>query len=506
MRIVFLLRHALYLRHFESVLRTLAARGHQITLVFTPFPRYVDYALRDSLIKDYPNIVEEPIAPRTGWWWPVSDGARTLRDFVRYLNPVFDNAPSLVARGGSRLPSAVRWLITLLPRKFVYPSLSTLLRIIERAIPPDQSVLSALRRWSPDLLIVSPMLDFTYGQTDYIKAARHLGIRTVLAVASWDNLTNKGVVQAVPDRVILWNAIQKHEAINLHNIEAERIRVTGAQLYDQWFDMAPSVDREAFCAKAGGLDPSKPIILYLCSSSFICGNEVSFVEEWLSDLRRSKQLSVAQANVIVRPHPTHSAQWEDVDFSIYDRAVIWPRNFGMPIDDERKHCYYNSIYHAGAVVGINTSGFIEAGILGKSTLTLATDHFKRTQEGTLHFHYLTEGGLLKVAHSFEEHAEQLSEALTNPAETQDRLKRFIASFVRPRGLKRPATEAFVEEVEAAHELKPQPWLTPAYAPFVRAAILPAAVFVRSKVLERINPGMPDGIERTTYKVEPSIAR
>jgi hypothetical protein len=505
-RIVFLLRHALYLRHFESALRTLAERGHVIMLVFTPFPRPVDYALRDTLIKAYSNIVEEPIAPRTGWWWPVSDGGRTLRDFVRYLDPAFDDAPSLVERGGSRMPSAVRWLLTQLPRKFVRPLLKFLLSLIDRAIPPDQSILAALRRWSPDLLVVSPMLDFTYGQTDYIKAARHLGIPTVLAVASWDNLTNKGVIQVIPDRVILWNAIQKREAIDLHNIEPERIHITGAQLYDHWFDMVPSVDHQTFCARAGGLDPSQPIILYLCSSSFICSDEVSFVQEWLSQLRSSKQPLVAQANVIIRPHPTHAAQWEDVDLSGYERAVIWPRNCGMPIDDERKHCYYDSLYHSGAVVGINTSGFIEAGIVGRRTLTLVTDHFKGTQEGTLHFHYLTEGGLVQVARSFEDHAEQLSRALANSAGTEHQIKQFIASFVRPRGLEMPATQAFVEAVETARELKPQPWHTPAYAPLVRAAIWPAAILTRREVLQRINPGMPGGIERTNYKVEPSIAR
>jgi hypothetical protein len=392
------------------------------------------------------------------------------------------------------------------PRKFVYPSLNAILGIIERAIPPDQNVLSALRRWAPDLLIVSPMLDFTYGQTDYVKAARHLGVPTVLAVASWDNLTNKGVIQVLPDRVILWNATQKREAIDLHKVEPERIFVTGAQLYDHWFHMAPSVDRHRFCAAAGGLDPSKPIILYLCSSSFICRNEVGFVKEWLSSLRCSKCPSVAEANVIVRPHPTHVAQWEEVDLSGYERAVIWPRNCGMPIDDERKHCYYDSLYHSGAVVGINTSGFIEAGILGKRTLTLATDEFKGTQEGTLHFHYLTEGGLVQVARSLEEHAEQLSRAFTDAAERQPQIKPFIENFVRPRGLDRPATDAFVEAVETAGELRPQPWHTPAYAPFVRTAIWPAAILIRRQVLQKINPGMPGGIERTDYSIEPSVAR
>src|SRR5690606_25851222 len=107
------------------------------------------------------------------------------------------------------------------------------------------------------------------------------------AVASWDNLTNKGLIQIRPDRVLLWNAVQEREAVIMHNIPPASIHKTGAQLYDHWFEMSPSVDYAAFCFRAGGLDPTKPTILYLCSSSFVCPDEVSFVEEWLGQLRQS---------------------------------------------------------------------------------------------------------------------------------------------------------------------------------------------------------------------------
>ena len=101
--------------------------------------------------------------------------------------------------------------------------------------------------------------------------------RAVLAVASWDNLTNKGLIQICPDRVLVWNALQEREAVEMHGIPAERVRKTGAQLYDHWFEMKPSFSRADFCAHAGGLDPDEPIVLYLCSSSFICRDEVAFV-------------------------------------------------------------------------------------------------------------------------------------------------------------------------------------------------------------------------------------
>ena len=102
MKIVVLLRHALYLRNFESALRGLADRGHEIVLVMSPLEKQVDTTLLTALTNDYPNIREGPIGARTSWWWPVSDGVRGVRDFLRYLEPEYADAPALVARGGRR--------------------------------------------------------------------------------------------------------------------------------------------------------------------------------------------------------------------------------------------------------------------------------------------------------------------------------------------------------------------------------------------------------------------
>ena len=200
MRIAFILRHALYLRNFESALRGLADRGHEVLIVLAPLDKQVDTTLLTALTSEYPNIRECPIGPRTSWWWPVSDGVRGVRDFLRYLEPDYADAPALVARGGRRLPRSVLWAFDNIPGLRSVPvrrSLARLARIFDEAVPPDPGAIKALRRWAPDLLLVTPMIDFTYGQTDYVKAARHLGLPSVLAVASWDNLTNKGLIQVV---------------------------------------------------------------------------------------------------------------------------------------------------------------------------------------------------------------------------------------------------------------------------------------------------------------------
>jgi hypothetical protein len=499
-RIAFILRHALYLRNFESALRGLAERGHEVLIILAPLDKQVDTTLLTALTSEYPNIRECPIGPRTSWWWPVSDGVRGVRDFLRYFEPDYADAPALVARGGRRLPRSVLWAFDNVPGLKSVPvrrSLARLARIFDRAIPPDPGAIKALRRWSPDLLLTTPMIDFTYGQTDYVKAARHLGIPSVLAVASWDNLTNKGLIQVCPDRVLLWNALQEREAVAMHGVPAERIRQTGAQLYDHWFEMQATLTRADFCARAGATDPTKPIILYLCSSSFICRDEVAFVREWLAAMRKSGNI-LAEANVIVRPHPAHLEQWRTVDLSDFGNAVVWPRAGGVPIDDERKRGYFDSLFHADAVVGVNTSGFIEAGIVGRRTLTPRSGHFDETQEGTLHFRYLADSALITISPGLPEHFAELERTITRKEETKSEVTKFIADFVRPAGLEQPATPIFIEAVEDAAKASPQPWSVPFWAPLLRLALTPAAWLLRRYVLLRTDGAVHGGIERTRF--------
>ena len=101
------------------------------------------------------------------------------------------------------------------------------------------------------MVLITPLVDLGSPQLDHYLSARALGLRTVLCVGSWDHLSSKSVLRAVPDLVTVWNETQKQEAIELHAVPAERIVVTGAQCYDQWFGRRPSRSREEFCEQRG---------------------------------------------------------------------------------------------------------------------------------------------------------------------------------------------------------------------------------------------------------------
>ena len=91
---------------------------------------------------------------------------------------------------------------------------------LESGIPPGGRITEFIRTQNPDVVLVSPLIDLASPLLDYLKAARSLGIRTGIAVASWDNLTSKGLLRFVPERVFVWNEAQRLEAIELHGIPA----------------------------------------------------------------------------------------------------------------------------------------------------------------------------------------------------------------------------------------------------------------------------------------------
>jgi hypothetical protein len=107
------------------------------------------------------------------------------------------------------------------------------------------------------------------------------------------------------------------------------------------------------------------------------------------------------------------------------------------------------LYHSSAVVGINTSAFIEAGIIGRPVYAILADEFSGTQSGTIHFRYLTEvgGGVAEAGREFEEHAAQLAAGLKGESRHEERQRKFLEAFVRPRGFNQPATPLFADAVE-----------------------------------------------------------
>jgi hypothetical protein len=288
-------------------------------------------------------------------------------------------------------------------------------------------------------------------------------------------------MRLVPDMVTVWNAHQKREAVDYHGVPADRIAVTGAQLFDRWFGREPSQSRESFCQMVG-LPDTRPFVLFTGSSVFIARSEVEvpFVRRWLEGLRASSDSTLRDAAVLVRPHPFNADAWVTADFSDLGPVAIWPRQRYTPAEESARTSFFDSLSYSAAIVGINTSAMIEGAILKRPVLSLLTPEFAGTQEGTLHFHYLLpeNGGFLRVAHSLEEHEAQLIEVIKRPELVREQTERFVSTFLRPQGLDVACTPLLAGAIErAARETAAVPRRESLGTKVFRVVVLPTAVVV-----------------------------
>jgi hypothetical protein len=322
---------------------------------------------------------------------------------------------------------------------------------VERLVPSDRRVERAVAGLRPDVVFVTPLLgrsDRNRQQTDTVKAASRLGIPVGAGIATWDHLTTKGLIKAWPDALFVWNEIQARDAAELHFVPRGRILVTGAPLFDGWFERRATVDRDEFLV-AVGLEGAEHYVLFVGSSPNIAPPEleIPFVRRWLDALRSSTDLAV-----LVRPHPYNVEAWAGVDLG--DRAEVAPRVVpALPMTDADEAFYFHSLHFSEAVVGINTTAMVEAFVVRRPVLTITSPEFRETQEATLHFGNLRSaaGGALQQAATIEDHLQQLRATLDSPESYRDGIEGFLRRFVRPLGLERSSTESLCDELERLAE-------------------------------------------------------
>ncbi len=513
LRIEWFMLHSGYIRYFGQTIGLLAERGHSVHLAFTRIEKDPgDARLAHALADAHPNVTfgQAPLRRRGDGWRPLAGLVRGLTDLGRYVHPRYADSPALRARMARKLSEHVRTAraidpvtsrATLRLIRFMESQTSErtsrrivgALAAVERAIPTAAGIDGYLRQRRPDTVVVTPVIEFASTQVEYVKSARRAGIPSGVAIASWDNLTGKGLVRVLPDRVYVWNDVQVNEAVELHGVPRERVVATGAAKFDEWFERRPRWTSEELAERAG-LEPGRPYVLYVCSSAFIAPEEVGFVREWIDRLRADERPVLHDLGVLVRPHPQNAAQWRDADLSAVPNVAVWPRAGAQPDAGDARAEFFDSLAHSAAVVGINTSALLEAAILGKSVLVPLVPQFAGTQEGTLHFRYLLHenGGFLHVASTLDEHADQLADAVEHGDDHAEQTRRFVESFLRPRGLDRSAAPILERELEQLALVRPEPAYTTVGSMALRAALTPVALAatVIGTAASRIRGGPP----------------
>jgi hypothetical protein len=477
-RLLFVLRHPTAVRSLHGVFRLLDRNGHEVHLAFQTAKSGDAHKVLQQLAAEGTRLTFDRLPRRdaeAAGWTQLTKEIRLSSDSFRYLDRRYESADGLRARGTAKAPAAANRVGELAARGGPrgVAALDATTRWLERSLPAPSHARRFVAEQAPDLVVATHLNEWGSPQSDYVRAAKVLGVRTAYLVFSWDNLTNKGLVRDAPDRILVWNELQKREAVELQHLPGDRVRLTGAPAYDHWFDWRPGLSRDEFCARVG-LEPGRPIVLYVCSAQFVASNEVPFIRGWIAAVRAHGG-ALGDVGILVRPHPRNTHHWRGVDLDDA-RAAVWPRLGEEPVDAESRQHYFDSIYHSAGVVGINTSAQIEAAIVDRPVHTILAAEFRRTQLGTLHFPYLMaeDFGHLYVATTLAKHAALLASSLEGDGH-HERNARFLRRFVRPFGLDVPAAPRVVEELESTAALPhPVPDDGPAAGAVVRLALAPFA--------------------------------
>ncbi len=442
-KLLFVLNDSTQARHFFSLFKELVRRGWDVNL------RVYYFGEKELKLPTYlrhiPQLKIAPLKIRSDIWGEYARAFRGTRNYFLYYHPKFPSESVFRERAwGWCDPFLRRWM----PRDGVAPQwLGKALMAAENAIPADSEICKEIADGGYNVVLVSPYIFYqcTF-HNDYVKAAHALGVPVGFPVFSWDNLTTKGNVQIVPDRIWVWNDIQKQELIELHGVPEPVVRVTGAYRFDDYRDLSPSKSKEEFCRELG-LDPAEAIIAYLGSSPAVAPDESEFVDRWVESVRASADMRLSRANVVVRSHPRNVDAWKMLGSIVSRERLV----FQEPVASDfwNTQNLYDLLSHADLAVGLNTSAMLEASIHGLPVHTVIEPSTKSGQEGAVHFWYLTEagGGLLHLENNLNDHVTGLVRSLNDPVKPDSKAASFFKSFIDAENDDRTPTVRFADDIE-----------------------------------------------------------
>lgn len=298
-------------------------------------------------------------------------------------------------------------------------------------------------------MIVMPLINPASKETEYLRAARSMGILVLYSMVSWDNISSKGTFHGKPDYSVVWNEPLALELSDMHDIPRERIFITGAPRFDHLLDKADGriLPRAEFCRMAG-LDEKKDYILYVGSTFLVTNDHKKNADESVLVLEVADALAndprTKDVNLVLRPHPTNSTFLEKIRAQAKPNIIVFPHSGEIPDTEEKRSRFHNSLFHSIAVVGVNTTAFLEASALDKPCITIKTENSVETQL-LLHFHHLADAGFLETALGADDLVNVVGRIKSGVDARRDQRREFVRNFLRPRGIS--AVDAYVELIE-----------------------------------------------------------
>src|SRR5688500_19766601 len=170
------MRHSGYVRNFESTLRLLCERGHRVHLAFEGQTKYAQLdpaGIAAQIAASSAGFTYGDAPGRADGWGLLGRELRLGVDYLRYLEPEYDDAPKLRERAERAAPPGLPerakrrpWNTGVGRRAYVAWQ-----RALNRAIPTDPAIDRFLEGQAPDLVAVTPLIEPGAPQSEYLRSA-----------------------------------------------------------------------------------------------------------------------------------------------------------------------------------------------------------------------------------------------------------------------------------------------------------------------------------------------
>jgi CDP-glycerol glycerophosphotransferase (TagB/SpsB family) len=224
--------------------------------------------------------------------------------------------------------------------------------------------------YKPDLLFSTSIT--SKHDNIFMKAAKRRGIKTVSMPKSWDTVT-KMYYRFIPDYFIVQNEHLKRELINLQDVPADKIFVSGFPQFD-WYKKEEIIRPREEHFKKMGLDPKLPLILFGSQGSWYDKDYkvAEKIYEWVA-----KDELVKPTQILFRPHfsnvkTNEFRKYQGMPRAAYDASYHVSDDFRDNWDPTTPETidFVNSIAHADVVVIVLSTLALDAACRDKPVINI----------------------------------------------------------------------------------------------------------------------------------------
>jgi len=272
---------------------------------------------------------------------------------------------------------------------------------------------------------------------ELVAEAKKSGIFTIGMVRGWDNPISKGVLLAVPDKIISPNEVIREELWQYNRIGADKIFISGVPHYDTCLT-PPRLSRAEFFAKME-LNPDKKLIFFAPAGALL----YKYDGEILKVLQKLKNEGKFNHHVqfLVRFHPGSKS---NLNGFVPDRDFVFDEP-GLDLVGTKKqseiteHDARNlntALFYSDVVITVVSTIAIDGAVFDKPTIIFSVNPREGLDDNIKkfllnfhgHFKKFVGFGWCAVAHSEEELVRYINNYLANPGLDKDKRRNIVEKY------------------------------------------------------------------------------